>query len=63
MNRSRRLVDIVEKERSCWRGILKICSVGEGFVVINELNLALAKEVRIEVLADWVASSSISSSA
>ena len=40
-----------------------ICSVGEGFKVIDELILALAKEVRTEVLADWVASSSISNSA
>lgn len=62
MNGSRRLVGIVEKERSCWKEMTMICSVGEGFEVINELNLALAKEVRIEVLADWVASSSISSS-
>ena len=38
-----------------------IGQVGEGFNVISGLDLALAKEVRIEVLADWVASSSISS--
>ncbi len=37
---------------------LKICGLVRG--LIKMLILALAKEVRIEVLADWIARSSIS---
>lgn len=39
--------------------MLRICGVVRG--LIRNLFLALAKEVRGEVLADWVARSSISS--
>lgn len=59
MKGSRRLVEILDKECGCWKRVLRICGVVRG--LIKKLFLALAKEVRSEVLADWVARSSISS--
>ena len=41
----------LSKECGCWKEILKMGSVVRG--LIKKLDLALAKEVRIEVLADW----------
>lgn len=52
MNQSRRIVlKFLSKEGGCWKEILKMRSVVRG--LIKKLDLALAKEVRIEVLADW----------
>lgn len=52
MNQSRRIVlKFLSKEGGCWNEILKMRSVVRG--LIKKLDLALAKEVRIEVLADW----------
>ena len=54
MDQSRRIVlKFLSKECGCWnwKEILKMRSVVRG--LIKKLDLALAKEVRIEVLADW----------
>lgn len=52
MDQSLRIVlNFLSKEGGCWKEILKMRSVVRG--LIKKLDLALAKEVRIEVLADW----------
>ena len=60
MDGSRRLVEILDKECGCWIGFLRMCGVMRGLInrVSWLLILALAKEVRIEGLADWGARSS-----
>ena len=50
------LLRVCQKECVCWKWLLEMCGVVRG--LIKDLSVALAKEVRIVVLADWIRRSS-----